>query len=334
MPVVTVTMRTQPVAYSALRLALAAVTLLTALLPTVAQARSPQPATFYNGFDVSDSLIPLNTIDHGGPGRDGIPALDHPKFISGAARDNVLAAADRVMGVHYNGVAKAYPIRILDHHEVVNDRYGDVSLSITFCPLCGSGMVFYAGSGDTTMNFGVSGLLYNSDVLLYDSATQSLWSQLMKTAVTGPLKGETLNQVPAQYTSWGHWREQYPDSLLLSTDTGFERDYSGELYSGYRQLPSVRFATNHQDLRLTAKEWVVGVTLDGASLAIPFTVLAAQQEALTLALAGESIEIRWSQTGKTARAFGQDGREIPVTAAYWFAWVAFHPKTLLYPQDF
>lgn len=301
---------------------------------TEAVQRSPQPPSYFNGFDVSDSLIPVDAIDHGGPGKDGIPALDTPRFLSGGERDRQSGPAERVIGVMYNGVAKAYPIRILDHHEVVNDQFGDSGLTITFCPLCGSGMVFRAGAGDTRLNFGVSGLLYNSDVLLYDRATGSLWSQLLKRAVTGPMKGEELVQVPAQYTTWGHWLEQYPGSLLLSTETGYARDYGGDLYSGYRQLPVVHYATDHQDWRLPAKDWVFGIIVGDDALAVPVAALGPQERQLTLEVSGEPINLRWYPGGETARAFDQHGEEIPVTAAYWFAWVAFHPQTLLYPADF
>ncbi len=296
--------------------------------------RSPQPPAYFNGFDVSDSLVPVDAIDHGGPGKDGIPALDTPHFLSGDERDRQSGPSERVMGVMYNGVAKAYPIRILDHHEVVNDRFGDAGLTITYCPLCGSGMVFRAGEGERLLNFGVSGLLYNSDVLLYDRATGSLWSQLLKQAVTGPMKGEKLVQVPAQYTTWKHWQEQYPGSLLLSTQTGYDRDYGGDLYSEYRRLPVVRFATDHQDWRLPAKAWIFGVNVDDAALAVPVAALGDRERQLTLEVAGQQIDLRWYPRGETVRAFDQRGKEIPVTAAYWFAWVAFYPATSLYPDDF
>ncbi|MEM1155278.1 MAG: DUF3179 domain-containing (seleno)protein, partial [Pseudomonadota bacterium] len=179
-----------------------------------------EPPSFYNGFEVEDGLIAPNEIDHGGPGRDGIPALDFPVFLSGDARRGELLAGDRVLGVFFNGIAKAYPINILEHHEIVNDTFALTPLTITYCPLCGTGMVFKAEAGAQVHQFGVSGLIYNSDMLLYDRETLSLWSQIMKKAVTGPLKGTNLVQIPAQYTNWRAWQEQYPDTLLLSTDTG------------------------------------------------------------------------------------------------------------------
>jgi ribosomal protein S27AE len=304
--------------------------LLLALLGVYAGAVEPEPPTFYNGFEVEGGLIAPNEIDHGGPGRDGIPALDAPRFLAGTERKDSIKPGDRVMGVSYNGVAKAYPIAILDYHEIVNDSFGDIALTVTFCPLCGTGMVFLANAGDQVLNFGVSGLIYNSDMLLYDRNTQSLWSQVMKTAVTGPLKGTTLTQVPAQYTTWASWSQQHPDSLLLSRDTGHLRDYDNGPYAEYKRLPGVYFATLHSDWRLPAKTWVVGVTAGNEALALPFEELDKLQGVLAIAVGGQELEIRWDKAASAARAFDTDGREYPTTSGYWFAWVAFHPATGLY----
>lgn len=288
------------------------------------------PPTFYNDFDVSDGLIAPEEIDHGGPGRDGVPALDEPKFLAGAERDGRINGGDRVLGVSYNGIAKAYPINILDFHEIVNDQFGETPLTVTFCPLCGTGMVFYAQVDEQVLNFGVSGLIYNSDLLLYDRNTNSLWSQLMKTAVTGPLKGSKLTQVPAQYTTWEAWLAQYPESLLLSRETGHLRNYDAPPYAEYKRLPMVLFATLQQDHRLPAKSWVVGVSLGDDAMALPFTELDKLDKPLQIELADNVLELRWDRVASVATVFNADGKEIPATAAYWFAWYAFHPETLLY----
>ncbi len=312
---------------------LARAALLTVLITCGTIATAAQPPSFYNGFDVEGGLIAPNQIDHGGPGRDGIPALDYPVFLEGAARDSAIQPDDRVMAVSYNGIAKAYPIEILDHHEIVNDTYALTPLTITFCPLCGTGMVFLAEAADKVLNFGVSGLIYNSDMLLYDRNTQSLWSQVMKKAVTGPLKGTDLVQVPAQYTTWAAWSTQHPDSLLLSDDTGFERDYDASPYEEYRRLPMVMYSTMHSDWRLTAKTWVVGITSEDQALALPFEELDKLDKPLTVTVGDKTLEIHWDKIASVAQAFGQDGREYPVTAGYWFAWVAFHPTTALFPFE-
>lgn len=298
----------------------------------VAVTAGEEPS-YSNGFDIEGGLITPNEIDHGGPGRDGIPALDEPQFLTGDDRDSQIKPGDRVMGVSYNGVAKAYPITILDFHEVVNDTFADTALTITFCPLCGTGMVFLANAGDQLLNFGVSGLIYNSDMLLYDRKTNSLWSQIMKKAVTGPLKGTTLTQVPAQYTTWASWSQQHPQSLLLSRDTGHQRDYENGGYIQYRRLPGIAFSTLHSDVRIPAKTWVVGITAGEHAMALPFEELDKLEGALAVTVGETALEIQWDKEASAARAFDADGKEFPTTSGYWFAWVAFHPETGLYAAE-
>jgi hypothetical protein len=155
-----------------------------------------------NGFRVDGASIPVADIRHGGPPRDGIPAIDEPRFVS-AAEARFLKPDDRVVGVVRGGVARAYPIAILNWHEVVNDRFGDEAVAVTFCPLCGTAMVFAAEAGGRQLQFGVSGLLYNSDVLLYNRQTESLWSQIMAEAVTGPMQGTRLEFLPTAHLATG-----------------------------------------------------------------------------------------------------------------------------------
>ena len=161
---------------------LARLQMLVALLLLVG-CGSPGEVRELNGFDVSDSLIPTSDIHRGGPPRDGIPALTDPAFENAGAA-TWLAGEDRVLGVARNGVAKAYPLGIMNWHEVVNDRFADEHIVVTYCPLCYSGMAFEAGINDERHLFGVSGLLFNSDVLLYDGNSESLWSQIMGSAVS------------------------------------------------------------------------------------------------------------------------------------------------------
>ena len=163
-----------------------------------------------NGFDLSTSLVDTNQIFFGGPPRDGIPALTRPAFVSLDAA-TFLDDEDRVLGLSADGQSKAYPITILNWHEIVNDQVGSMEVAVTYCPLCGTGAAFLAQVDGETLEFGVSGLLYNSDVLLYDRTTESLWSQIRAQAVTGPLAGKALVQVPLIHTSWAKWKKKHPD---------------------------------------------------------------------------------------------------------------------------
>lgn len=215
-----------------------------------------------SGLSLSPSLVPTADIISGGPPKDGIPALTEPLVESAAMAQRWLGPDDRVLGVVVDGHARAYPIRILNWHEIVNDRLGDRRFVVSYCPLCGSGMVF-----DSTDRFGVSGLLYKSDVLLYDRDTKSLWSQLEAKAITGLRMGERLKPMPVLHTNWKTWRRLHPDTDVLSRNTGFRRDYTRDPYAGYEQSPSVYFHVGHHDGRLRAKAWVIGLELDGKTRA-------------------------------------------------------------------
>jgi len=188
---------------------LATAALLGALLASTASGQE------LNGFDLSGALVPPRAIERGGPPRDGIPSIDQPRFV--AAGQSGLRDSDRVLGVARNGIVRAYPVRILNWHEIVNDRLAGEPVAITYCPLCGTGMAFSARAADRELSFGVSGLLYNSDVLLYDRATGSLWSQIMSRAVTGPLRGTSLTAVPLTHTTWADWRARHPRTEVLCT---------------------------------------------------------------------------------------------------------------------
>jgi hypothetical protein len=298
----------------------------------VAAPAPPDPAA-YNGFDLRDALIPIRAIERGGPPKDGIPAIDRPKFVAAAAAG--LRADDRVLGLAHNGVTKAYPVRILNWHEVVNDRLGDAPVAVTYCPLCGTGIAFDARLGGQTLNFGVSGLLYNSDVLLYDRGTESLWSQLKQQAISGRLKGSRLQALPLEHTTWADWHARHPATLVLSTDTGFARDYAHDPYAGYERVQRLLFSVEHRDDRFEPKEWVLGVTIGDARKAYPFSVLdrAARDggtHELRDTVGGQAIYVRYDARHRTAQALDAQRRALPSVMAFWFAWVAFNPNTEVY----
>jgi hypothetical protein len=282
-----------------------------------------------NGFDLRDALIPTKAIEQGGPPRDGIPSIDKPRFVDAAKSG--LKDHDRVLALARNGVARAYPVRILNWHEIVNDQIGGDAIAVTYCPLCGTGMAFDARlGGKQPASFGVSGLLYNSDVLLYDRGTESLWSQLLEQAVSGPMKATMLTPVPLTHTSWADWRSRHPRTEVLSTDTGFERDYERDPYAGYESVPRLMFDVQHRDDRLPVKEWVLGLRIAGQAKAYPFSVLDKRVDAkgrLPDRVGSVPVEIRFDRKHRSAEAFDASGKPLPSVMAFWFAWFAFHPKT-------
>ncbi|MEO5697482.1 MAG: DUF3179 domain-containing protein [Burkholderiaceae bacterium] len=308
--------------------AIAAITALTFVGAAALAQQDAASRAASNGFDIANSSLPAQAIQRGGPPKDGIPAIDDPKFVP-AGRSG-LDADDRVLGLLLNGVARAYPIRILNWHEVVNDRFADRAVVVSYCPLCGTGMAFEAPVRPGGTGFGVSGLLYNSDVLLYDRATESLWSQILGTAISGPLQGTRLQPIALTHTSWSDWRARHPDTQVLSTETGFARDYGRDPYAGYDRMQRLLFDVQHRDDRFPLKEWVLGIEIDGTHKAYPFSVLARRVDArgeLTDKVGNRTLRIRYDAHHGSAEAFDAAGLKLPATMAFWFAWVAFHPQT-------
>ena len=284
-----------------------------------------------NGFDLSDASIKPQRIRRGGPPRDGIPSIDHPRFTS-AEGAGWLRPDDRVLGLVHNGVAKAYPLRILDWHEIVNDRFAGEPVVVSYCPLCGSGMAFDAEIDGKARTFGVSGLLYNSDVLLYDRGTESLWSQIQMEAVSGPLKGTELELLPMRNTTWRAWHRQHPDTRVLSRHTGFQRNYDATPYAGYDETPGLYFPVEHRDRRFHPKAPVLGLELDGEIFkAYPFDeldeALGGKTGTITDTVGGRELTVRYDAGAGSAAVFDELGRELPTVRAFWFAWAAFHPDT-------
>lgn len=299
--------------------------LLTAIVAATSEAQSK------NGFDLSGALVPVEEIVSGGPPRDGIPALNDPEMIP-AEQAEYLDEQDRILGVEIGGEARAYPVRVLNWHEVVNDRIGSQYFVVSYCPLCGTGMVFASNVADSALVFGVSGLLYNSDVLLFDRNTDSLWSQIMGQAITGPLKGTELPQLPATHTTWGRWVGEHPDTLVLSTETGFGRNYRQNPYAGYERSRRLYFdVANRAPRDYHPKALVLGVKVDGVTKAYPFEELEAMgSTVLEDTVNGKALEIHWDEASQTAKAVTASGDPYPGTVGFWFAWYAFYPDTEVY----
>lgn len=299
---------------------------LTALLSLLLSTAS---AESLNGFRLDSALIPVDAIKRGGPPRDGIPSLDDPVFVAAEAA-NYLKERDRVLGISINGAARAYPIRILNYHEIVNDVIGGTAVVITYCPLCGSGAAFEAAIDGRSYEFGVSGLLFNSDVLMYDRETDSLWSQLMFQAVTGPMMGTRLQQLPMSHTSWQEWVRRYPKTRVLSNKTGYSRNYRVDPYPNYGNDGRLYFPVSHSSNKYGRKEVVMGLEIDGKFKAYPFKELEKGASRFDDEFAGAQFRVEFDRANETARVIKADGSEIPTIMAFWFAWYAFHPETEIY----
>lgn len=282
---------------------------------------------FLSGFDTSRHSIPVDEIFSGGPPKDGIPALSQPKFVATKRANGFMKDEDRVLGMARNGRAKAYPIKILNWHEIVNDTIGQQAVVVTFCPLCGTGMVFDGKIKGQNMTFGVSGLLYQSDMLLYDRKTESLWSQIKGEAVTGPLMGARLKLLSSTQTTWGSWKKQHPETLVLSQKTGYSRDYDRDPYMGYYTSSRLMFGVENRNQAYHPKERVIGLEIGDKFKAYPFSELAKAKHPVTDKLNGASIKVIFNKQSQTAVIRDDKGKELPSVVSFWFAWFAFHPET-------
>lgn len=280
-------------------------------------------------FDLSNSLIPRNEILPGGPPRDGIPAIDQPRFIK-PADVNFLRDEDRVLSVKIDNEVRAYPLRILVWHEIVNDQIGDRAIAVTYCPLAGASLVIDRQVNGRKLSFGVSGLLYQSDLIMYDRETESLWPQIAMTAVSGAQAGEQLRWLPSEQMTWRAWREAHPDGKVLSTQTGHARDYSGKAYADYDRFSETMFPVRWSRPELSKKSWVIGVIVNSQAKAYALDDLT-KQKRVQDNVAGRQIEVVYDLARRSTEVIDkQSGQPIPFTMSYWFAWQAFYPRTELF----
>jgi hypothetical protein len=293
-------------------------------------ALTPLHAAKKLGFNLDNARIPVAEIHEGGPPRDGIPSIDRPKFVT-VARAKFLSDDDLIVSVTHAGETRAYPLRILVWHEIVNDRIGHLSINVSYCPLCGSAMVFDRSIEGRVLEFGVSGLLYQSDVLMYDRQTESLWSQLAMVAVSGPFAGRPLRLLPAQHMTWRAWKTEFPDGRVLSIDTGHNRDYKRQPYEEYERTPSLMFPvrTNRQDL--PPKAWVAGVVIDGVARAYANDRLPDGVDIEDI-IGTTAVRIRFDRASRRITISDAAGAPVPFTPAYWFAWQAFNPDTTVWAE--
>ncbi|GJM37126.1 MAG: hypothetical protein DHS20C19_04930 [Acidimicrobiales bacterium] len=223
------------------------------------------------------ALIDLDRVLSGGPPPDGIPAIDEPLFQSAASVD-WLAAGEAVLAFELGDEARAYPIQIMTWHELVNDTVADVPVTISYCPLCNSALAYDRRLGDRILDFGTSGRLYNSSMVMYDRQTESLWTHYDGTSVAGVLVGAELETFPISTISWEDFREIHPDGLVLTRNTGHRaRDYGTNPYGGYDNAEGRPFLYDGEfDDRLPPKERVVVVRDDDEpAVSIPLVDLIA-----------------------------------------------------------
>ncbi|HSI97117.1 MAG TPA: DUF3179 domain-containing protein [Gaiellaceae bacterium] len=300
---------------------------------------SPPPDAAQWDTDFTKHSVPLDEFQSGGPPKDGIPAIDEPRYFHVKDVD-FLEDREPVILVSVDGVTHAYPIQILMWHEIVNARLGDVLVAVTFCPLCNTAIAFDRRVDGRMLDFGTTGKLRDSDLVMYDRQTESWWQQFSGEAVVGELTGAKLRQLPARIVSWSEFRREHPDGLVLSRDTGFSREYGANPYAGYDRIDSSPlFATrNSDDDRLPPKERVVYVEVGDRAVAVPFSSLAKRRTVEIETDAG-TLVVRWrpgiaSALDDVIIASGKDvgtssvalaGDPVPFHEPFWFTVAAFRP---------
>ncbi len=270
--------------------------------------------------------VALDDLNQGCSARDCIPSIDDPKYVAVADADHV-ADDDIVIALTIKGEHRAYPARILDHHEIVNDTIGGEPVAITWCPLCGSAVGIRRELEGEFVEFGVSGVLYNSDLVLYDRTTNTLWDQIIAEGIVGPLTGEKLELIPVTMTTWGRWKSSHPETLVLSTDTGFDKDYSLDRYAQYRDSFDLMFPVKQTDERVHPKSVVFGFDMDGTTIAFTEALLQ-EQRSVEHELNGNRLVVSMSDDGSVSM-LAHDGESQSPIRLFWFAWYTFHPQTEL-----
>ena len=274
-------------------------------------------------------IVHPDKIMSGGPPRDGIPSIDKPVYVTVKEADKWIKDNELVLFIDYKGVERIYPLQILVWHEIVNDTIASDPVLITYCPLCGSGIAYERKINGEPVEFGTSGKLYNSNLVLYDRKTLSYWTQIDGKAIIGEMTGHELEAVSIDTVVWRNIKKAQPDAEVLSQKTGFNRDYGRDPYGTYYEERLLYFAVENEDGRIHPKTVIFGIEVNGAYKAYTEDDLI-KLKSIDDIVGGVNIQITRSEDGIVKAWNLGTNEEIVKERDFWFAWYAFHPKTLLY----
>lgn len=278
--------------------------------------------------------VPLDEIIGGGPPKDGIPPIDNPKFVSVSDANDWLVDDEPGISLSIGGVNRFYPYQILVWHEIVNDTIDNQKVLITYCPLCLSGFVFDPIVRGERVEFGTSGKLWKSNLVMYDRKTDTLWSQILGEAILGELTGNKLKVLPSDQILYGNWKKQFPKGDVLSQDTGAIKVYGSNPYGNYFSVAnfSLQLAGGSDD-RLANDAFIFGVVEGDKAKA--YDIEAVKRKGIVEDnFAGNDFILRYDKELDIVRMFKKlsDGTEERVNpfSNFWFSWAAIHPGTELY----
>jgi uncharacterized protein (UPF0128 family) len=277
--------------------------------------------------------VPLDEILGGGPTKDGIPSIDKPKYISVKDASDFLNNEEPGIGVSINGIDRFYPFQILVWHEIVNDEFNGKKVLVTYCPLCLSGIVFDPLVKGEYVEFGTSGKLWQSNLVMYDRKTDSYWSQILGEAILGEMTGTKLGLLPSDRLNFGEWKKEFPDGAVLSKDTGAKKFYGTDPYGDYYTTPGTFFPVRAKDDRLTEKDVVLGIVINNMGKAYLPEAIKQKGEVIDT-FQGKTFVLRYIKALDTVRIFeklpsGGEDRINPFPS-FWFSWVAAYPETQLF----
>lgn len=277
--------------------------------------------------------VALDEILGGGPPKDGIPPIDDPEYISVSDARSFLSDDEPGLAIDIRGVRRFYPYQILVWHEIVNDIVNGQRILVTYCPLCLSGVVFDPVVNGERVEFGTSGKLWNSNLVMYDRKTDSLWSQVLGEAIVGEMTGTRLEYLPSDITTFGAWAKVNPDGAVLSRDTGFNRSYGFDPYGNYYTSDGTRFPVTNSDDRLHSKAFVLGVLFGDKAKAYAVDTLKTRG-VVEDKFAGRDLVFEYDAALDSVRVFEKQEGEARVRVNplpnFWFSWVAAYPDTELF----
>lgn len=276
-------------------------------------------------------LVDPENIQSGGPPKDGIPSIDIPKYVTVEQADEWIQDNELVLAIIHKNVTRVYPLQILVWHEIVNDWIADDPILITYCPLCGSGIAYNRTIKGEVVEFGTSGKLYNSNLVMYDRKTNSYWTQIDGLAIVGELTGTKLIPLSIDTVVWRDWKSAHPGSEVLSQDTGFMRPYGTDPYGNYYENSFIFFPVENEDKRIHPKTVVFGVEVNGTFKAYREDNLK-ELKVIEDTVNGIKITVKRDDAGIVMITNLETGDEIVKERDFWFAWYAFHPETELYER--
>jgi hypothetical protein len=291
--------------------------------PSAASSAEPS-ADAPNGFLLSDLRVPRDEIREGGPARDAIHSVDEPEFVPHAEATWVRGETP-VIGLELDGEAHCYPVHVMEYHQIVNDTFGERRVALTYDPLTDSAIAYVAGAKGAPASFGVSGLIYQSNFLLYDRQSESLWSQMTGEAIAGPRSGQTLQRLRVRVEPMAIWHRRHPETRVLARPDKRRIDYRLSPYSAYWISEKLAFPVSIRDERFHPKELVLGAVSKGGAVAYLASMIEKAGGQLVDEIEGQRIRVVYE--GETGTFSFEAPEALQITQAYWFAWKAFHPAT-------